>query len=217
MRRVRLYGLLLFSAAALLWGSDSYAFNRINGIIISHSNFRVTIFLTGSAINADTVVTVSLTVTTEFICINPQSKKIDPGTPELQDVDLTQESVLRSEDFDTNGHAVIVFDFPLQDLTSCHQRGFQKINNTELAVAVDGEVIWNNKNNRVIEDINVASCEPGSRGWSEEPGASTADCQAACNGACDPDTWFFGCVPHQELSCLCEVHREDGLVSCAND
>jgi hypothetical protein len=68
MRRVRLYGLLLFSVAVLLWGSDGYAFNRINGIIISHSNFQVTVFLTGSAINADTKVVVSLTVTTEFIC-----------------------------------------------------------------------------------------------------------------------------------------------------
>jgi hypothetical protein len=201
----------------LLWGSDGYAFNRINGILLKHSNFQVTVFLTGSAINADTAMTVSLTVTTEFICINPQSKKIDPGTPELQDVDLTQTKVVRSEDFDTNGHAVIVFNFPLQQLTSCHQNNFQKINNTELAVAVNGEVVWNNKRNKVIEDIHVASCEPGSRGWSAMQGASTMDCQTTCDGLCDPDTWFFGCVPHQELSCLCEVHSEDGLVSCVNN
>jgi hypothetical protein len=205
--------------AVLLWGSDGYAFNRINGILIKHSSFKVNVLLTGSAINADTKVTVSLTVMTEFLCINPQSKRIDPGTPELQDVDLTQTKVLSSADFDTNGHADIEFDFTdsLQTLTRCHQRNFQKIANTELVVAVDGEVVWNNKRNKVIEDINVAACEPGSRGWSEEPGASTANCQTACDGLCDPETWFFGCVPHQELSCLCEVHHEDGLVSCANN
>jgi hypothetical protein len=207
----------LCSAVVLLWGSDSSAFNRINGILLKHSNFQATVLLSGAAINADTALTVSLTVTAEFICINPQSKKVDPGTPELQDVDLTQTRVVRSEDFDENGHAVVVFNFPLQQLTSCHQKNFQKINNTELAVAVNGEVVWNNKKNKVIEDIHVESCEPGSRGWSEEPGAPTAECQTTCDGLCDPDTWFFGCVPHQELSCLCEVHNEDGLVSCANN
>jgi hypothetical protein len=208
----------LCSAVVLLWGSDSYAFNRINGILIKHSSFEVTVFLSGAAINADTKVTVSITVTTEFICINPQSKTIDPGNPELQDVDLTQTEELTSDRFDANGHAVITFDFTeeLQRDTSCHQGKFQKVANTVLVVAVDGEVVWDTKRNKIIEDINIASCEPGSRGWSEKR-STEAPCQAACDGSCNPATWFFGCVPHQELSCLCEVHHEDGLINCANN
>ena len=39
MRRIRLYSLLLCSVAVLSRGSDGYAFNRINGILIKHSNF----------------------------------------------------------------------------------------------------------------------------------------------------------------------------------
>jgi hypothetical protein len=132
--RKPLVSALLVVSLILMWGAEASAFNRINGILIRHGSLIATVFLTGSGA-ADSLVTVALDVTVEYLCKNPQDKFTDPGTPERQDVTATQSQVLTNDDFDGQGKASVTFVFDFASL-QCHQNNFTKVAESELAVGL---------------------------------------------------------------------------------
>jgi hypothetical protein len=133
-----LMGLLVVSVVAM-WGSAAQAFNRINGVLIKHSDLTVEVDLQGVPA-ADTLVRIVLDLTVEIVCRNPQNMVVDPGTPEFQDVTLMNTARVTSADF-TNGKFLLVVVFDLS-ATECHQNNFIKVPGSELARSVSATTAW---------------------------------------------------------------------------
>jgi hypothetical protein len=206
VRKRVIIGLLVMSVLAM-WGTDANAFNRINGVIIKHSNLTAVVSLSGAGGN-DTLVTIALDVTVEFICKGPQDQST--GNPETQDVTATQTERLTGDDF-TNGQAVVTFVFDLVTGTQCHQNNFVKVQGSELAAGL-------------VATIAYKSCigkEPGADNFNDgdscfEFGGTveTTKVIEAVRTECDPGVRdpVTGSVPPQELSCETTVvgHRGSG-------
>jgi hypothetical protein len=148
-----LMGLLVVSVVAL-WGSTAQAFNRINGIIIRHSDIEVDVILCGDPLVA-TELTLDLDVAVEIACKNPGGHvpNGNPGHPTFS-FPFTETQAVPTGIFNTpsaecaalyptsnnNMTAVITFEVPLPPEVQCKPK-WTKVPNSEL-ISVAATATW---------------------------------------------------------------------------
>jgi hypothetical protein len=146
MSKQVLIGLLAVSVLAM-WGSAASAFNRINGIIIRHSDLVVEVPLCGNPL-METLLTLDLQVEVEIACQNPGGHvpNGNPGHPTFS-FPLTTSQLVPSGDFidtppsDTcayeNNHETTLrtFTFPLPPEVQCKKKWTQVPNSELISVA----------------------------------------------------------------------------------
>jgi hypothetical protein len=141
-----LIGLLAVSILAM-WGSAANAFNRINGIIIRHSDLVAEVTLCGDP-RQETRLTILLEVVVEILC---KKKHYGGYSYQTQTVMLTfdDSQTVLSADFtgDSNppvcNHATALKTFVF-DLSSAQCSGykFKKVPNSEEPTSVDATATW---------------------------------------------------------------------------
>jgi hypothetical protein len=146
-----LIGLLAVSAVAM-WGSAANAFNRINGILLSHSDLVAEVTLCGNPL-VDTRLTLDLDVVVKIACQNPGGHVPNgkPGHPKFS-FPLTASQVVPTEDFNNanpstacdyehnNVTTVRTFTFPLPPKVKCKPK-WTKVPNSEL-ISVAATATW---------------------------------------------------------------------------
>jgi hypothetical protein len=151
-RRV-LIGLVILSAVAL-WGSAAQAFNRINGIIVRHSDIEVDVTLCGDPLVA-TLLTLDLDVVVQIACQNPGGHvpNGNPGHPTFS-FPLTASQAVPTGIFNipsavcadlyptsnNNMTTVRTFTFPLPPEVKCKPK-WTKVPNSEL-ISVAATATW---------------------------------------------------------------------------
>jgi hypothetical protein len=199
-----LVGLLVMSMAAT-WSSDALAFNRINGILIRHTDLNVTVFLSG--VGQNVIATVALEAIVEILCTNPQDKSTNPGTPELQPVSQTQSQVVTRDQFDGNGQASVTFVFDFSGLT-CHQKNFKKVPESELTAGLVATIAYKQCNGTEPGPDGIRDGDPCFEfGGTSETVKVLEVVETTCEpGIRNPD----GTVPSQELTCDSQVVAHQG-------
>ena len=146
-----LSGLFVISVVAM-WGSAAHAFNRINGIIIKHSDLVAEVTLCGNPL-VDTLLTLNLDVVVEIACQNPGGHvpNGNPGHPTFS-FPLTASQVVPTEDFNddhpsaacayehNNVTTLRTFTFPLPSEVTCKPK-WTKVPNSEL-ISVAATATW---------------------------------------------------------------------------
>jgi hypothetical protein len=149
-----LIGLLAVSVLAM-WGSAVNAFNRINGIIIRHSDLVAEVTLCGDPL-VNTQLTLNLDVVVEIACRNPGGHVPNgkPGHPTFPLTFQASKGVTSGNvptgDFDpnvpcssgnnNNATATIEFTFPLPPKVKCKPK-WTKVPDSEL-ISVSATATW---------------------------------------------------------------------------